>query len=96
MVKDSLDYTKGLLQSLPRPEVERVERLETIPGIIPSLFELPKGCKFCTRCSVFEERKKEGDTEFTRRCEEVEPPLREIAPERHVRCHLVEESGGAA
>jgi len=40
-------YTQGLLNSLPRPGIER---LKPIRGMIPSVFELPTGCKFCTRC----------------------------------------------
>jgi oligopeptide/dipeptide ABC transporter ATP-binding protein len=40
-------YTQGLLNSLPRPGVSR---LKPIRGMVPSIFELPKGCKFCTRC----------------------------------------------
>ena len=81
-------YTRGLLSSLPRPEVERVHRLTTIPGIIPSLLDLPKGCKFCTRCPARQERLDRGDKEFVRRCDEVEPELVERAPGQWVRCHL--------
>jgi oligopeptide/dipeptide ABC transporter ATP-binding protein len=42
-------YTQGLLNSLPRPGVSR---LKPIRGMVPSIFELPKGCKFCTRCDM--------------------------------------------
>ena len=75
-------YTRGLLRSLPRPDRERKERLETIPGIVPSVFDFPKGCKFWTRCP-----------EKIERCEQEEPDLVEIAPGRHCRCHLVEPKG---
>lgn len=48
-------YTKGLLKSIPtftNDPSGRVakQRLDTIPGIVPSLFDLPKGCRFQTRC----------------------------------------------
>ena len=85
-------YTRGLLSSLPRPEVSRVKRLTTIPGIIPSLLDLPQGCKFCTRCPARQERLDRGDKEFVRRCDEVEPELVEAQPGHWVRCHLTEES----
>lgn len=74
-------YTRGLLASIPRPEIPelRGKRLQAIPGNVPSIMNLPKGCKFCTRCSVAIER-----------CFAEEPPLVEITPEHFVRCHLVE------
>lgn len=75
-------YTRGLLQSLPKPEEEKKTRLKAIPGTVPSLFNLPKGCKFCTRCELKEER-----------CEQEEPELREILPGRFVRCHLATSEG---
>lgn len=70
-------YTIGLLQSLPDPYKEEQGLLKAIPGIIPHILELPKGCKFCTRC-----------TEVMDKCWETEPELKEIAPGRTVRCHL--------
>ena len=42
-------YTKGLLKSIPTLEIED-EELYSIPGIVPSLHEFPKGCKFAERC----------------------------------------------
>jgi oligopeptide/dipeptide ABC transporter ATP-binding protein len=77
-------YTEGLMASIPRPSKERkgTERLRAIPGNVPSIMNLPSGCKFCTRCTVKIEK-----------CELEEPPLREIAPDHFVRCHLVEPAG---
>ena len=48
-------YTRGLMSSIPTfshdPSLkQKKRRLETIPGIVPSLTELPKGCRFQTRC----------------------------------------------
>ncbi len=71
-------YTQGLLQSIPRLDQNhgRKTRLEAIPGLVPSLLDLPKGCKFSNRCKfVFD------------RCIE-EPPLIEAAPGHLVRCWL--------
>lgn len=69
-------YTIGLLESLPDPDKPK-EKLQAIPGIIPHILELPKGCKFATRCTrVFD------------KCWESEPELKEIEPKHFVRCHL--------
>ena len=75
-------YTVGLLGSIP-DRVPRGERLRAIEGNVPSIFDFPAGCKFCTRCSRAIER-----------CHAEEPALREITPGHSVRCHLVE--GGQA
>ncbi|NLF95294.1 MAG: ABC transporter ATP-binding protein [Candidatus Riflebacteria bacterium] len=69
-------YTQGLLASLPKPG-QKVRRLSTIEGMVPSLFNLPKGCSFCTRCSKKHEP-----------CENVPPEMVETAPGHFVRCHL--------
>ncbi len=49
-------YTKGLLRSVPGSSATAgSKRLEAIQGVVPSLFALPSGCKFNTRCPhVFE------------------------------------------
>ncbi|MBS1517414.1 MAG: ABC transporter ATP-binding protein [Bacteroidetes bacterium] len=71
-------YTVGLLSSLPDPDAPK-EILKAIPGNIPHILELPKGCKFSTRCTkVFE------------KCYEIEPELIEVESKRFVRCHLYE------
>ena len=70
-------YTIGLLSSLPNPEKETKEKLKAIPGIIPHILELPKGCKFCTRC-----------TEVMDKCWDNDPELKELNPGHFVRCHL--------
>jgi oligopeptide/dipeptide ABC transporter ATP-binding protein len=44
-------YTKGLLHSIPHfKSGQRLQKLNTIPGLVPSLFNLPKGCRFNERC----------------------------------------------
>jgi len=79
-------YTHGLMASIPRPASQhgKQTRLSAIPGNVPSIMDLPVGCKFCTRCA------KKIDI-----CDTQEPPLREIIPGHHVRCHLVTPEGGA-
>lgn len=49
-------YTKGLLDSVPHFETgQRRERLETIKGLVPSLLDLPKGCRFSSRCRAVQD-----------------------------------------
>jgi len=71
-------YTRGLLGSLPVVDGDRRERLPAIPGNVPSILDLPIGCKFVTRC-----------TERLERCALIEPELIESFPGHWVRCHLV-------
>ena len=74
-------YTQGLLASLPRFDHAgaRRERLSAIPGSVPRLLELPRGCKFEPRCGFAFDR-----------CRE-EPPLEELAPDHWVRCWWAKE-----
>ena len=78
-------YTQGLLSSLPRPDRERRRRLETIRGIVPSILNMPEGCKFAERCD------KKMD-----RCEVEEPKLLEVRPGQFCRCFLHEPEGTLA
>ncbi|MBU5626491.1 ABC transporter ATP-binding protein [Oscillibacter sp. MSJ-2] len=41
-------YTRGLLGSLPSRNTEK--RLQSIPGTVPMLAEMPQGCRFAPRC----------------------------------------------
>ena len=71
-------YTRGLLASLPTVDAEKHHRLRTIPGNVPSILDLPVGCKFVTRCDVRLDY-----------CWKVEPELIETSPGHWVRCHVV-------
>ncbi len=44
-------YTQALLRSHPSRRM-RGKRLRTIPGVVPSLRDLPPGCKFAPRCRL--------------------------------------------
>jgi len=72
-------YTRGLLESIPNPSKKKA-RLFAIPGIVPNLMDLPKGCKFCTRCD------QKMDI-----CEIEEPPVVEVSEGHFLRCHLSTE-----
>lgn len=43
-------YTEGLLASIPSTETD-VDRLYTIPGMVPPPFAFPPGCRFAPRCA---------------------------------------------
>ncbi len=68
-------YTKGLIGSIPRPDLGRQKRLTTIPGTVPNIHDFPPGCRFSNRCAYVEPR-----------CREREPELTEVAPGHLVRC----------
>jgi peptide/nickel transport system ATP-binding protein/oligopeptide transport system ATP-binding protein len=74
-------YTQALLNSIPRVDRDdaKKERLEAIPGLVPSLLNLPKGCKFFERCKY-----------AFHPCAGEEPPLRETDSGHLVRCWLHE------
>ena len=74
-------YTWGLLGSMPRLDVERVDRLRPIPGTPPSLINVPPGCPFHPRCAYPAEVG--GD-----RCRTEVPALLEITPGHQTACHL--------
>jgi len=73
-------YTQGLLQSIPwigRKMETRKKQLQEIPGIVPNLFDLPRGCNFFPRCS-----------RASNICREEGPKLLEVKPGHSVRCWL--------
>ena len=81
-------YTQGLLGSIPvLGEVK--EQLETIPGVVPSLVELPPGCRFASRCKARIEH------ELTI-CTEVSPSLLPVDDAHTVRCWLYHDEADAA
>ncbi|MBW1712980.1 MAG: ABC transporter ATP-binding protein [Deltaproteobacteria bacterium] len=73
-------YTRGLLNSIPRVDKHagRQRRLHAIPGIVPSLLDLPVGCRFLDRC----------DKAIGKCRQEGEPELVEVAENHFVRCWL--------
>ena len=77
-------YTQGLLESVPHFETgHRRERLKTIPGLVPSLLDLPKGCRFQDRCTAVQADCKNG-----------EPSLKEFTPVHSAAClHPVQTVG---
>jgi oligopeptide/dipeptide ABC transporter ATP-binding protein len=75
-------YTRGLLRSVPSyGDNAKKKRLPTIPGVVPDLRNLPKGCRFTARCpDVIDE------------CRAEEPPLDEVPEKgRFVACWVAIE-----
>ena len=66
-------YTKGLLSSMPM--IGRNKRLASIPGVVPNLLNLPKGCAFAPRCPQVMDQ-----------CHLSEPPVCSIATGHRVKC----------
>jgi oligopeptide/dipeptide ABC transporter ATP-binding protein len=76
-------YTIGLFRSLPEL-VAPGERLRPIPGMVPSAYDFPSGCRYRTRCPLARAL-----------CAEVEPPLERVAPgegQHTAACHFKEEA----
>jgi oligopeptide/dipeptide ABC transporter ATP-binding protein len=71
-------YTQGLLHSIPSLSRDQ-EILDSIPGVVPNLLRLPKGCRFAPRCP------KSMDI-----CLREYPSMRRIGEGRRVACHLLE------
>ncbi len=68
-------YTRGLLASIPTLDNQPKTPLEIIPGMVPSLHELPKACRFANRCTFAEAR-----------CEIEAPPIEVLSSSHQVRC----------
>ncbi|BAV46983.1 Oligopeptide transporter subunit ATP-binding component of ABC superfamily [Mesorhizobium loti] len=71
-------YTQALLACDPARFHERLDRLPTIPGSLPSLTLQPSGCVYVPRC----------DRAFAP-CASIAPPLVRLAATHVARCHAV-------
>ncbi|MDR4888147.1 ABC transporter ATP-binding protein [Fredinandcohnia sp. QZ13] len=68
-------YTQGLMKSIPQLEGDRSQKLHVIEGTVPSLDNIPKGCRFADRCPFADEL-----------CRESAPELRIYEGDKKVRC----------
>jgi oligopeptide/dipeptide ABC transporter ATP-binding protein len=71
-------YTQALLGAIPMPVVDRQRELVVLEGNVPSPVNPPSGCRFHTRCPIWQEI-----------CKQQEPEFRLVRPGRFVACHLV-------
>jgi oligopeptide/dipeptide ABC transporter ATP-binding protein len=72
-------YTRGLIASRPSAVNETEGYLKTIPGTVPSLYDLPAGCRFSERCAL-------ADNE----CRATEPTLAEMEDGHFVSCFVAQ------
>jgi oligopeptide transport system ATP-binding protein len=72
-------YTQALLSAIPVADVDAAKKSSRIilSGDVPSPINPPPGCRFKTRC-----RHK------LKKCDEVEPQMRELSPQHYCACHL--------
>ena len=74
-------YTRGLIESRPSGCAGENDDgrgyLKTIPGTVPSLYDLPAGCRFADRCAFAEGR-----------CRASEPALAELEADHFVSCFV--------
>lgn len=72
-------YTKALLSAVPSVRGNTQERRNRtrLQGDPPSPINLPKGCRFASRCPVVEQR-----------CKEAAPPLKAYSERHQVACFL--------
>jgi peptide/nickel transport system ATP-binding protein len=77
-------YTRGLMASIPTvplPGAATDARLVEIPGMVPSLTNLPAGCAFAPRCTL-----------AIPRCREEYPPLQNFAGNHLAACWRATET----
>jgi oligopeptide/dipeptide ABC transporter ATP-binding protein len=68
-------YTWSLLQSIPRIDSNRKDRLLSIEGLPPDLIRPPRGCRFNPRCQFKIDR-----------CLHDDPPLMEVDADHRAAC----------
>lgn len=73
-------YTKGLIKSIPQMDGDRGEELHVIKGIVPSLDNVPQGCRFAARCEFADDL-----------CRTKVPKLEVASDSQKVRCWHYEE-----
>lgn len=72
-------YTRGLMASVPQLDSDRSKDLHVIEGMVPTLNNVPEGCRFAPRCEFADDRCKK------------EPVLRQYNDAQKVRCWHAEK-----
>lgn len=72
-------YTQGLMASIPHIEYDENQKLYSIPGSVPTPQQMPKGCRFYSRCE-----------KATEKCKSEQPDLIQISENHKTRCWLYE------
>ena len=71
-------YTRALLKSIPKIGRKSRQRLESIKGMVPDPYAIPRGCPFWPRCPEY----------IAGVCDREEPRYIALSPDHDVRCHL--------
>ncbi len=83
-------YTRALLSAVPVPDpvAERKRRRVILKGDVPSPVNPPPGCRFHTRCWLYEQLGQPED------CRTIDPPLAAMADtaEHRAACHHADEA----
>jgi len=81
-------YTRALLSAVPVPDpaAERKRRRVILQGDVPSPVNPPSGCRFHTRCWLYERL---GQPET---CRTDDPPLKVLEGDQSAACHFAEEA----
>ncbi|PZR60651.1 MAG: peptide ABC transporter substrate-binding protein [Chloroflexi bacterium] len=81
-------YTRALLSAvpIPDPKAERKRRRVILTGDVPSPVNPPSGCRFHTRCWLYERLGRPEN------CRTEDPPLRQIGDDHRAACHYAEDA----
>jgi oligopeptide transport system ATP-binding protein len=81
-------YSRALLSAvpIPDPKAERRRKRVILTGDVPSPANPPSGCRFHTRCWLYERLGRPEN------CREVEPELRVVGNDHRAACHYAEEA----
>jgi oligopeptide transport system ATP-binding protein len=81
-------YSRALLSAVPvpDPEMERKRKRVILTGDVPSPVNPPEGCRFHTRCWLYEQL---GQPE---QCRTIDPPLRTLTGDHGAACHFAEQA----
>jgi len=81
-------YTRALLSAVPVPDpvTERRRKRVILKGDVPSPVNPPSGCRFHTRCWLYERLGKPEN------CRTEDPPLRVLQGDHQAACHYAEEA----
>lgn len=79
--KPAHPYTRALLAAVPKLK-SRSERLTTIPGMVPTPANYPKGCRFYGRCALAAAKSAKEQV----LCADSVPEWENIGENRYCRC----------
>ena len=77
-------YTQGLISSIPQLSGDRNKKLSIIKGMVPSLNEIPKGCRFAPRCPFADAK-----------CMNEKPELETLDDNKRIKCWHYQTIKGA-